>query len=93
MILADEPRSYPRRYRTARGRCPRCDSRSVTHLVIGMPASTDDMQWVQNWVVSVGCVQPGYNRECADCGLGWTGGAEHEIESWTEMTRNEGPHD
>lgn len=86
MIVPEQLSVGPRRYRTARGRCPRCDSRSVTHLVIGMPTSVDDMQWQQDWVVSVGCMYPGYDRECADCGLGWTSDAQGQRTTWTELT-------
>jgi len=76
----------PRQYFSPRGRCPRCDSHAVTHLVIGMPANVDDMQWAQHWVVSVGCHHPGHDRECSECGLGWTGEAADEAEMWTDLT-------
>lgn len=55
----------------SRGTCPRCGAADVFHLVIGLlpgplPPETPD------WFVPVGCVHPGYERECRSCGLEWT---------------------
>lgn len=70
----DEP-SEP--YTVARGVCPSCGSDEVVHLVIGMPsgpdAGSDDPDWV-NWV---GCVHPGFDRECNSCGATWSARTEN----------------
>jgi hypothetical protein len=64
---ADEaPYDFPR------GTCPSCGSGAVIHLVIGMPSGPDVMDGDPEWVQWVGCVHPGYNRECNSCGVTWT---------------------
>lgn len=60
-----------------RGTCPRCSSTSVRHLVIGLPMHPLSGDGTPEWVRFVGCIHPGYDRECGDCGLGWTSGAEN----------------
>lgn len=59
-------------YEVPRGTCPSCGSGSVIHLVIGMPSGPDVMDGAPEWVQWVGCVHPGYNRECSSCGVTWT---------------------
>ena len=54
-----------------RGTCPRCGSSDVVHLVIGMPASSDDVDSGPAWVRWVGCVHPGHDRECRSCDARW----------------------
>lgn len=56
---------------TLRGTCPVCGSGEVRHLVIGMPAGPDLMDDDPEWVVWVGCVHPGHDRECDACGAVW----------------------
>ena len=60
-------------YEQPRGACPRCRSGNVRHLVTGMP-SGPNAGADPDWVARVGSVHPGYDRECLDCGLSWTGG-------------------
>lgn len=55
-----------------RGQCPRCRSQNVVHLAIGLPMDPDAIHGTPHWVRWVGCVHPGYTRECADCALTWT---------------------
>lgn len=58
-------------YDLPRGTCPTCGSDDVIHLVIGMPSGPDVMDGDAEWVHWVGCVHPGYNRECRSCGVTW----------------------
>lgn len=55
-----------------RGICPECGSGEVMHLLIGMLLMEECATSQQDWVRVVGCVHPGYNRECASCGATWT---------------------
>ncbi len=64
--LEPEPDDVPR------GICPTCGSGDITHLVIGMPLGPDVMQRDPDWVHWVGCVHPGYDRECGSCGATWS---------------------
>ena len=71
-----EPRNeqgddHVRRYRVPRGKCPRCGGRDVRHLVIGLPAGPASEESTPEWVDWVGCVHPGHDRECEQCGLAW----------------------
>lgn len=63
-------------YDVVRGRCPRCDSGAVGHLIIGEPVYPDALGATPDWVCWVGCVHPGYNRSCEACGLTWTSGPD-----------------
>lgn len=58
-------------YDVPRGTCPQCGSNDVRHLIIGLPAGPEPMNNTPQWVVWVGCVPPGHNRECDQCGLAW----------------------
>ena len=60
-------------YDVPRGTCPRCGTDQIVHLVIGMPTSADVMTG-PDWVSWVGCVHPGFDRSCAECGLTWDSG-------------------
>ena len=42
------------------------------HLIIGLPANLDDMTGTPGWVDWVGCLHPGYDRRCDECGLAWS---------------------
>lgn len=66
-IDADEAMPYD----LPRGRCPSCDASEVRHLVIGLPGAPEAMTSTPSWVEWVGCVHPGYDRECEQCGLTW----------------------
>ena len=63
-------------YATVRGTCPRCGSVEVVHLVIGMPAQTDDVGRGPDWERWVGCVHPAHDRECRSCGAHWVAGRQ-----------------
>ena len=58
-------------YDVPRGTCPRCGSDQVVHLVIGMPATPEEFGSGPDWVSWVGCIHPGFDRSCADCGHTW----------------------
>lgn len=58
-------------YDLPRGSCPVCGSGAVRHLVIGLPADPEAVTGTPTWVEWVGCVHPGYDRECEQCGLTW----------------------
>jgi len=68
--VGDDTVSAP--YDVPRGTCPACGSGKVTHLVIGMPSGPAAMDGSPAWVSWVGCVHPGYNRECNSCGTTWS---------------------
>lgn len=51
--------------------CPKCSGMNVRHLVIGLPALDEEYALVPPWEVNVGCVHPGYTRECLSCGNRW----------------------
>lgn len=55
----------------ARDTCPRCASHEVTHLLIGLVYPLDADSGAPEWVESVGCVHPGYDRVCKVCGHTW----------------------
>jgi hypothetical protein len=57
----------------ARGTCPRCASSDVTYQLIRMVIQSEADERLPEWVVPVGCVHPGYDRECATCGFTWQG--------------------
>ena len=59
-------------YGVARGTCPRCGGSEVRHLIIGMPFVAEATDCPPEWVTWVGCVHPGHDRECKDCGWSWT---------------------
>ena len=59
-------------YEVTRGACPRCGGTEVRHLIIGLPAGPEDMESTPEWIDWVGCVHPGFNRECESCQLTWT---------------------
>jgi hypothetical protein len=59
-------------YDVPRGTCPACGSGEVIHLVIGMPSDADVLRGLPEWVQLVGCVHPGWERECAACGARWS---------------------
>lgn len=58
-------------YDVPRGNCPACGGSEVRHLVIGLPSLSDAVTSSPAWVEWVGCVHPGYDRECERCGLTW----------------------
>lgn len=58
-------------YDERRDTCPKCASTEVRHLIIGMPSGPDDMDGSPEWVSWVGCIDPGFNRECGSCGYQW----------------------
>ena len=63
-----------------RGRCPRCQGRSIHHFVPGFPdleSLVDEAGDLLPWVHLTGCVMdpgPFVDRQCEDCGLRWTSG-------------------
>jgi hypothetical protein len=59
-------------YAAPRGVCHDCGSDEVRHLIIGLPAGPEAMSGTPDWVSWVGCVHPGHDRECSQCGLTWT---------------------
>jgi len=59
-------------YSVERGTCVFCGSGEVVHLVIGMPLGPVDPDLHPEWVHWVGCIHPGYARECRTCGARWT---------------------
>ncbi|WP_445257340.1 hypothetical protein [Nocardioides aurantiacus] len=42
-------------------------------MVIGMPAGPDAWSGDTDWVRWVGCMHPGFDRECSSCGATWGG--------------------
>src|SRR4051794_39020348 len=70
MLPPDDLEREP--YHVPRGICPTCGSGDITHLVIGLPTGPDVMTGDPDWVRWVGCVHPGYNRECTSCGSTWS---------------------
>lgn len=65
----DRARSEP--YRVPRGTCPKCGSSDVIHLIIGLPMDPEAGAGDPDWVHWIGCVHPGYARECITCGSNW----------------------
>lgn len=63
-------------YNLPRDTCPSCRSGAVIHLVIGMPSGPEAMNGFPEWVRWVGCIHPGYDRECHSCGATWTSRSE-----------------
>ncbi|CAM3449954.1 hypothetical protein NODU109028_17485 [Nocardioides dubius] len=61
-----------------RDTCPTCSSEDVVHFVIGMPASSDDVEGSPEWERWVGCIHPGYDRECRTCGATWSSPEDYE---------------
>jgi hypothetical protein len=59
-------------HRGARGRCPRCRSGRVRHLVFGMP-TYDALRTAPAWVSFAGPAPSGEtpSRRCQECGHGW----------------------
>ncbi|GAA0969990.1 hypothetical protein ENKNEFLB_03888 [Nocardioides aquaticus] len=55
-------------YDVPRGSCPRCGSGEVTHVLAGLPVGPVE---TPSWVAWVGCMPPGHDRACAECGLRW----------------------
>ena len=45
-----------------------------------MPARPEDQGIGPEWVSWVGCIHPGYNRSCDDCGHTWDGPGDVEGE-------------
>lgn len=70
MLPPDDLEREP--YHVPRGICPTCGSGDITHLVIGLPTGPDVMTGDPTWVRWIGCVHPGYDRECTSCGSTWT---------------------
>ena len=70
-------RGEPVEYDVPRGTCPRCGTDQIVHLVIGMPTSADPRTG-PDWVSWVGCIHPGFDRSCAECGLTWDSGLGDE---------------
>lgn len=58
-------------YDVPRGTCPSCGSGEVVHLIIGMPSGPDAGSGDPDWVRWVGCMHPGFERECSSCGATW----------------------
>ena len=63
----------PEPYDVPRGTCPSCGSGEVVHLVIGLPSGPGAGSGDPDWVSWVGCVHPGFDRECNSCGATWSG--------------------
>ncbi len=59
-------------YDLPRGTCPRCGSGNVRHLIVGLPAGPEPMNSTPDWVDWLGCVHPGHDRQCDQCGLTWS---------------------
>lgn len=59
-------------YDVPRGTCPDCGGGLVRHQVIGLPAIPVQMINTPPWVDWVGCMHPGYDRICEECGHTWT---------------------
>ena len=59
-------------YAKVRGVCARCNSPEVRHLVIGEMLYVKVEGGTPDWVDYVGCLHPGYDRECQTCGHQWT---------------------
>ncbi len=70
MLPPDDLERAP--YGIPRGVCPTCGSGDVTHLVVGMPSGPLVMDGDPDWVQWVGCVHPGFDRECGSCGATWS---------------------
>lgn len=68
----------PEPYDVPRGNCPECESGAVKHLVIGDLVHPEEMETAPRWVEWVGCMHPGYDRECRHCGLTWTADEDDE---------------
>ena len=64
---ADEESAYD----VPRGTCPACGGSEIRHLVIGLPADPGPLASTPTWVEWVGCLHPGYDRECERCGVQW----------------------
>jgi hypothetical protein len=64
-------------YDVLRGTCPSCGSGEVVHLIIGMPSGLDAMSGHPDWVRWVGCLHPGFERECGSCGATWNRRSAH----------------
>ncbi|WP_343989907.1 hypothetical protein [Nocardioides dubius] len=43
-----------------------------------MPASSDDVEGSPEWERWVGCIHPGYDRECRTCGATWSSPEDYE---------------
>jgi hypothetical protein len=67
-------------YEVPRGTCPRCGSDQVVHMIIGLLASGPDRLRVPSWACLLGCVHPGFDRSCAECGHTWDSGLDDEAE-------------
>jgi hypothetical protein len=76
-----------------RGTCPRCNSRTIRHYVLGFPeigSLVDATGDLPAWIELTGCVidpGPSFDRECEDCGLRWTSwsGARAVVSTWREL--------
>ncbi len=68
----DEGDTVPAAYDVPRGNCPSCGSGEVTHLVIGMSSGPTDMDGSPAWVCWVGCLDPGFDRQCSTCAASWS---------------------
>ena len=69
--LGDEDADDVTAYDLPRGTCPACGGGQVRHLVIGLPADPEPLTSTPPWVEWVGCLHPGYDRECDRCGAQW----------------------
>lgn len=56
-----------------RGRCPRCGSGEVVHLLAGMPTEPPSPDIVPPWVRMIGCSPKPWDRCCEDCKHTWRG--------------------
>jgi len=78
---------------TRRGRCPRCNSRTIRHYVHGFPdfgGLVDTDGNLPAWIQFTGCVigrGPSFDRDCESCGLRWTSGsgARVVVSTWREL--------
>ena len=70
----------PEPYDVPRGTCPSCGSRAVKHLVIGYLEHPESMETTPAWVEWVGCMHPGYNRECRRCRLTWSEYGDEDVD-------------
>ena len=60
-----------KRYGVPRGTCPACGSGDVEHLIIGLQPVSLEQGMEPDWVISVGCVDEGFDRHCRACNSVW----------------------
>lgn len=78
-------------YDVPRGTCPVCGGSEVRHLVIGLPADPEPMTGTPPWIEWVGCLHPGYDRNCDRCGAQWESEELMNIDSvWPRIVQHAG---